>query len=96
MKSPNYHKFAIWPTPPVSFRSSHVGELHPVTHARVPTKGPLGWRYQKMELTRQQAIDSANRVAENETQEVIIVHRVADSRVSESLGLETQPTTYTT
>ena len=64
-----------------------------------------------MELTRQQAIDAANRVAENETQEVIIVYRATDSRaldsrasdsrvsdshISESQDSETQLTMYTT
>ena len=51
---------------------------------------PTGAEIAEMELTRQQAIDAANRVAENETQEVIIVHRTTDSHVLDSCASDSR------
>ena len=68
----------ILPTPLVSFCTqfrSSTGRISSVDPRQGPRIGPRGAELAENKLQRQQVIDYANQVAENETQEVTVVQR---------------------
>ena len=68
----------ILPTPPVSFRTqfrTSNGRISSTDPRQGPRRAPTGSELAENELHRQQVIDHANEVAENETQDVIVLRK---------------------
>ena len=68
----------ILPTPPVSFRTqfrTSNGRISSTDPRQGPRRAPTGSELAENELHRQQVIDHAAEVAENETQDVIVLRK---------------------